>query len=176
MSETINPLYAAMMMADTDEDLLYVREQILRSGYSGFHQVLEQLKRLLKTFDNDDVDRMHAIVHKARTIVPSPGNISPSWEHIWSELDAIIRHKIRILEQIPSSDRSGEWQVILDNPQTNQEVVCYPGLSFLDAAYLYGYFRIDLKRNEYIRLQKVCHAVVEFGDDTLKLPSSSVNP
>jgi hypothetical protein len=67
------------------------------------------------------------------------------------------------LETVPPDQRGGEWQVILDNPHTIQEIVCHPGLTFDDAAYLFSYFRPGLERNEYIRLQKIQNMIVQVG-------------
>lgn len=75
----------------------------------------------------------------------------------------MIATKIQVLQTIHKEDRDGEWQVIIDNPFAIQEVVCYPALNFLDAAYLYAYFRPDLEKNEYLRLQKIQTLVMEFG-------------
>ena len=51
----------------------------------------------------------------------------------------------------------------MDNPLVVQEVVCYPALTFGDAAYLYAYFRPQLEKSEYIRLQKIQTVIQEIG-------------
>ena len=51
----------------------------------------------------------------------------------------------------------------MDNPYTNENIVCYPGLSFIEAAYLYSYFMVNLAKNEYIRLQKVVNLLISSG-------------
>ncbi|MNR53601.1 hypothetical protein D3C85_1736400 [compost metagenome] len=90
-------------------------------------------------------------------------DFSPSWETIWPEIELTIAAKRNIYTNIPHADRAGEWQVIMDNPLVVQEVVCYPGLSFEDAAYLYAYFRPQLEKSEYIRLQKIQTVIQEIG-------------
>jgi hypothetical protein len=69
-----------------------------------------------------------------------------------------------VLSCIPAEDRAGEWQVLIDNPYVPQQVVCYPALTFLDAAYMYGYFQRELKPHECLRLQKVTHLLIKNGD------------
>ena len=79
----------------------------------------------------------------------------------------MLHWKVYVYRKVPPGDREGEWQILMDNPYTNQEVVCYPGLTFDDAANLFAYFRPNLVKNEYLRMQKVSTAITEHGGGVL---------
>lgn len=149
--------------ARTDDEIESVRREIEEGGYSCFNELLEHLKHQLKLCDEASLGEVRESFAKARRIVPFPGRISPSWERIWEELHRFLQHKEAVLRQVPQRDRDGEWQIVMDNPYTNDGIVCYPGLSFIEAAYLYAYFRDSLKKNEYIRLQKIVNLLVTEG-------------
>ena len=89
--------------------------------------------------------------------------ISPSWTYFWDEIAQMSTTKEGLFKQVPASDRDGEWQVIIDNPFSHDNVACYPQLSFLEGSYLYCYFFLNLKKNEYVRLQKIVTAVQTHG-------------
>ena len=97
------------------------------------------------------------------SVFPEPSQYSPSFQFVWNELHTIFENKLQILHTVPIEEREGEWQILSDNPHTHREILCIPELNFLEAAYYYGYYRVDLKRNEYIRLQKVHNVHMEFG-------------
>ncbi|MFS1512651.1 hypothetical protein VQL36_09460 [Chengkuizengella sp. SCS-71B] len=141
----------------------FVRAQMKEKGYSGFSHFLYWMKDQLKSYDDTNISEATKLLNKAKTIFPNPKQFSPSWANIWPQLEQIVQYKNEVLKQIPINNRTGEWQVIMDNPYTNEAVVCYPGLSFIEAAYLYGFFRLDLKNNEYIRLQRVENLVIFQG-------------
>jgi hypothetical protein len=101
---------------------------------------------------------------KARRILPQPGRLSPSWEHLWEQMERWLADKEEVLRQVPREARDGEWQIVMDNPYSHDAVVCYPGLPFIEAAFLYAYFRAGLKKNEYIRLQKVVNLIMTYGE------------
>lgn len=149
--------------AATDEQLREVQASVQDGGYSAFHMLLEDFKQQLKTMQDHEVELVLASLQTARRLFPEPGCFSPSWIHIWEELEQMAEVKLKLMQAVPVHDRVGEWQVILDNPHTTQGVVCHPGLTFHEAAYLYSYFRPGLERNEYIRLQKIQTAVSDVG-------------
>lgn len=149
--------------ADTAEQMKKLQYEAQIGGYAFFRRILEGLQHTIKTFTDDEIDMMVHMLAKAKRYFPEPGMISPSWQTIWEELDDIVHHKCLILEKIPQAERDGEWQIVMDNPYTNQEVVCYPNLSFIEAAYLYAYFRPKLTKNEYIQVQKIQHQLTEYG-------------
>jgi len=154
MKKTSDPLCEQLTAAQPHE---YGRlwDEARQQGYTYFRNFLEALRDQLKLADEDQLPQTYALLAKAREAFPAPGEISPSWTYIWDEMAHLLDCKKEAMAHIPPADREGEWQIIMDNPYTNESIVCYPGLSFLEAAYLYGYFRPGLKRNEYIRMQKI---------------------
>ena len=156
-------LFTEVMNASSETDFEQLRSIAKGEGYTLFRRFLSKIKDQLKQFDDAQAEPILSIISKAKQVFPDPGSISPSWEHIWPHLEQIASYKNEVLRTVPLSERSGEWQVLLDNPHTNQSIVCYPALSFLEAAYLYGYFRSDLNDNEYIRLQKIENVIMHYG-------------
>lgn len=140
-----------------------LRQEYRAGGYSLFSELLEGLKEFLVTSSEEQMDQLKALVSKGRQIIPDPGAVSPAWERIWEDYEGYIARKQEALTMVPPEERGGEWQIIMDNPFTNEGIACYPGLSFVEAAYLYAYFHKDLKKNEYLRLQKVVNLIVAKG-------------
>jgi len=132
-----------------------LQEEIRQGGYSVFSTLLEGLRMKLVASAEEGMEQLESLLEEAKKLVPDPGAISPSWERIWNDYEAYIGYKKEVLKAIPAGERDGEWQIVMDNPFTNEGIACYPALSFVEAAYLYAYFRKDLKKTEYIRLQKV---------------------
>jgi hypothetical protein len=147
--------------AETDEQLQRCKQQIITEGFSTFFKLLDRFEGLIKSYTDEQLPDVQRLLVKAKTMFPTPGQFSPSWEHVWDEYDSIIQVKTRISSQILPADRSGEWQVVMDNPFTSQEVVCYPSLTFIEAIYLYAYFLPKMEKNEYLRLQKVQTLIME---------------
>jgi hypothetical protein len=150
--------------ATTNEEYNELRTMFEQGGYSLFSQLLGGIKEHLMTCDESTLEQAKQLIDKGRAIVPQPVIISPSWEKVWGEYEQLIYHKGEALRSIPLSERNGEWQIIMDNPFTNEGISCYPALSFDDAAYLYAYFRKDLRKNEYIRLQKIVNVIMSHGE------------
>ena len=141
--------------ADTSAQYDELAIRLMNGGYSLFNEILHQLKQAIMSAQEAEFEQIEQWIAKGKFIVPEPVKLSPSWEKVWDEYDRMLRYKQEVLQSIPVRDRDGEWQLIMDNPYTNESVSCYPALSFVEAAYLYAYFRKDLKPNEYIRLQKI---------------------
>jgi hypothetical protein len=157
-------IFEKFEVASTIEEYNELRTMFEHGGYSLFSKLLEGLKEFLVTCDEAKLEQAKQLIAKGREIVPQPVAISPSWEKVWGEMDRLIFHKGEALRGIPLAQREGEWQIIMDNPFTNEGISCYPALSFSDAAYLYAYFRKDLRKNEYIRLQKIINVVMSHGE------------
>jgi len=163
MNQNVPTIVELFVNAETDRDCELVRQRIEEGGYSGFNELLDHLKHQLKLCDETTMDGVQAALAKAKEMIPQPGKISPSWEYIWEEMERFLRYKQEVFSRVPHTEREGEWQIVMDNPFTNDNIVCYPGLSFTEGAYLYAYFRDRLRDNEYIRLQKVVHVIVTEG-------------
>jgi hypothetical protein len=148
----------------TPEEEHAYREAMVTAGYYAFFSFAEDFREALKRYGDAEIASMCERLAAGRRLFPHPGRFSPSWEELWDEFDAIYKAKNDALTAVPADARDGEWQVVIDNPHTPQQVVCYPGLSFLDASYMYAYFQRGLKPSEYLRLQKVSHLLVTNGD------------
>ncbi|PZE21753.1 hypothetical protein [Paenibacillus xerothermodurans] len=159
----VNNPWVRLAQAESEQELVELQNDVRAGGYSAFHLLLEGCKRSLKEMQDDEVEQLQRQLATARRLFPDPGAFSPSWLHIWTELEQMLAIKSRIMRTISKENRDGEWQVILDNPYTIHEVVCHPGLSFGEAAYLYSYFRPGLEKNEYLRLQKIQTMVTDVG-------------
>lgn len=157
-----NDVYERFAAAGEDE-ISALQEAYKQGGYSMFSELLEGLRQVLMTADESGLEKMKTLIAKGRRIVPEPGAISPSWERIWEDYDSYVVRKAEALAAVAPDDREGEWQIVMDNPFTNEGIACYPGLSFTEAAYLYAYFRKDLKKNEYLRLQRVANLIMVQG-------------
>ncbi|WP_052476344.1 hypothetical protein [Cohnella kolymensis] len=131
-----------------------------------------QFRAELKGYSDADIPRLRDCLERARRLFPKPGLFSPSWNELWNEFEGIYTAKNKVLYRIPAEVRDGEWQVLIDNPFVPQQVVCYPALEFADASYLYGYFQLELKPHECLRLQKITQLMVTHGDKAASiLPS-----
>lgn len=146
-----------------EKQLLSLQQDILKGGFSVFRQFIEDFGEELKRYEDEQKNDIQSILDKCKRWFPNPGSISPAWQTIWEDYQSIITYKNKALEAISLDQRDGEWQIIMDNPFTNQQVVCYPGLSFIEAAYLYGYFYRGLEKNEYLRLQKIDTLLIAEG-------------
>ncbi|MCR8631724.1 hypothetical protein [Paenibacillus radicis (ex Xue et al. 2023)] len=152
-----------LVQAKSEQELAELQVSIQNGGYSAFHQLLEGFKLQIKEMNETQVQNVLEWLQTAERLFPDPGLFSPSWLHIWKELSEMVSIKTQLMEAVPVEERNGEWQVILDNPHTIQEVVCHPSLTFDHAAYLFSYFRPGLEKNEYIRLQKIQNMFIEVG-------------
>jgi len=142
-----------------------VKAAVERGGYDAFRALVDQLENALKTVSEDGFDDLASRLRAGAELFPEPARFSPTWQKVWAELGEKLRWKRYAYESVPAAEREGDWQIIMDNPFTNHEVVCYPSLSFIEAAYLFGYFKPTLERNEYLRLQKIVTAVGVTGGD-----------
>jgi hypothetical protein len=157
-------VFEQFVQASTEEEYKELRSLLEQGGYSLFSQLLAGLKDYLLICEEALLEQAKQLVDKGKDLIPNPVILSPSWERIWADMDRLIYYKGEALRSVPSEERDGEWQIIMDNPYTNEGISCYPSLSFKEAAYLYGYFRKDLKKNEYIRLQKITNLLMSQGE------------
>lgn len=152
--------FASAVSAEAQDE---VRKAVTALGYPAFYPIMDGFTGKMKSFADAETAEVEALLARGRRLFPEPGRFSPSWEKLWDELEEVARFKKEALQSVSASERDGEWQVIMDNPYTNQEVVCYPALTFMEGAYLYGYFRQKLEKNEYVRLQKVHTLLLSCG-------------
>lgn len=151
--------------ATTENELNQFQEWIRKNGFTAFRLLIDGFRERLKCYEDNEGAEMIRLVAVAKELFPQPQVFSPAWAQIWEEYELIVTHKQMVLETISADQREGEWQIILDNPYTNSDLICYPNLSFMEGAYMYAYFRTDLKNNEYIRLQKIQNVIMAFGSE-----------
>lgn len=140
-----------------------MKEYVEKTGYGAFRDLVDEFKAAIKRATDLDEEEVRSRIEAAERLFPEPAKFSPTWQVIWQELKGMLRWKAYVYRAVPEAERNGEWQILMDNPFTNQEVVCYPGLRFDEAANLFAYFRPNLVKNEYLRLQKVSTAITENG-------------
>lgn len=157
------PLFA---MLGEKERRTEVKQSIERGGYDAFRVFIDQWEQALKEVEEDGFDELEERLAWCREAFPEPVRFSPVWQVVWDELGEKLRWKRYVFESVPPGEREGEWQIIMDNPYMNQGIVCYPALSFLEAAYLFGYFKPTLANNEYLRVQKIVNALEVTGGDS----------
>jgi len=162
-------LFQQYMRAGSEETEQTLIDRVENGGFSAFYGWIEGFRDGLKSYSDDDIPLYGRKLARARTLFPRPGRISPSWSAVWDEFDLIFARKNEALSAVPADGRDGEWQILLDNPYSPQQVVCYPGLGFLEAAYLYGYFQLELKPNEVLRLQKISELIAVNGNKEASL-------
>lgn len=161
MSQQLKDYIGLLAQADRHREL---QAMVTEAGYDAFRVLADQFEAMLKHVGEEGFADLAERIAAAERLFPEPARFSPAWQKIWQELRAKLRWTRHVYETIPAAGRDGEWQIILDNPFTNNEIACYPALSFAEAAYLFGYFKPGLEKNEYIRLQKVITAIEMTGD------------
>ncbi|TXK83914.1 hypothetical protein [Paenibacillus sp. N3.4] len=161
----LNPTYDDFTKLSTPDAESAFQQEVHTEGYAGFRRLLDGLTEAIKAAMDMDIESLEHALEKSGRLFQEPVIFSPSYARVWQELHATLASKKYVLQTIPLSDRAGEWQVIMDNPGAVQEVVCYPGLAFCDAAYLYAYFRPQLEKSEYIRLQKIVTLIQDLGSE-----------
>lgn len=158
-------LFQRFCEANQEEQSRALQHEITEGGFSIFREFVDEFLELLKRYEDPQQNLVLQYLEKAKRLIPDPGSISPAWQKLWEEYEEIVKYKNLAMERISVEERPGEWQVIMDNPFVNQQVVCYPGLTFIEAAYLYGYFHPGLENNEYLRLQKVQTLLMNHGQE-----------
>ncbi|RAP78260.1 hypothetical protein [Paenibacillus montanisoli] len=168
MQETNSSYFEQLKGLKSEAEIEAFGKEIKSEGFTALRHFLDDFRQYLRAFVDDACVEAAELLHRAQLAVPEPGRTSPSWTYIWREYKGIIRTKQHVFGSIPPEQREGEWQVLLDNPFSNQNIAVYPGLTFIEAAYMFAYFRTELMNNEYIRLQKIatvmtCQGVDEDG-------------
>ncbi|GGD63550.1 hypothetical protein [Paenibacillus nasutitermitis] len=130
-------------------------QQLVGGGFTAVRRFLDDFRAYLRKFTDEEGECAVKLLRYAKAALPEPGRISPSWVYIWKEFESIIQTKRQVFRDIAPARREGEWQVLLDNPHSNQNIAVYPALTFGEAVYMFAYFRTDLLNNEYLRLQKI---------------------
>lgn len=165
MSVTQNTHYQQLTEVTDDSEAEAFGRRLCEEGFTAVRRLLDEFRDYLKRFVDNEGEQALERLRLARIAILEPGRISPSWTYVWQEFERIIRTKIYLFQSIAEADRDGEWQVLLDNPHSNQNIAVYPALTFMESIYMFAYFRTDLTNNEYIRLQKISTVVTFTGAD-----------
>lgn len=139
--------------------------ELAQQGFAAVRRFLEDFRIYLQRYDEAEADEAGRLLARGKAALPNPGKVSPSWAEIWQEYEGIICYKLGVFCSVPAERRAGEWQVLLDNPYTNGNIAVYPALTFLEAAYMYAYFRTGLENNEIIRMQRIETVISHSGAD-----------
>jgi hypothetical protein len=162
---SVDDYFARLAELRTGTEAEAFGEALRTAGFTPMRRFLDEFRLYLRSYGDAECARAAELLNRAVKAVPEPGQISPSWTYIWREYDGIIRTKAQVFREIPEAERPGEWQVLLDNPFSNQNIAVYPALTFIEAAYMFAYFRTELANNEYIRLQKIATVMTFSGAD-----------
>jgi len=138
-------------------------DELRAGGFAAVRVFLEDFRSFLRQYDEPQQEEAERLLMRVRAVLPEPGRISPSWARIWDEFASIVAFKRDVFRRILPDSRDGEWQVLIDNPYTNGQIAVYPALTFLEAAYMYAYFRTDLEPNEVIRMQRISTVLYDTG-------------
>lgn len=139
-------------------------EALRAGGFASVRRFLDEFRTYLQRYDEPEQEEAERLLTLGRAALPEPGRTSPSWAQIWEEYAGIAAYKREVFERIAPTQREGEWQVLLDNPYTNGQIAVYPAMTFLEAAYMYAYFRTGLEKNEIIRMQRIETVLIDSGD------------
>lgn len=148
----------------TDEQKLSFKKNIENIGFSALNRLILSFYDKLKFMEEKEFKEVKRWVELGKELFPNLFLISPSWENTWEELMGIYTIKVALFEEVPQNQRDGEWQVIFDNPLSNDEIVCNPNLSFVVATYLMAKYQLHLKKAEYVKLQKVALSITKKGN------------
>jgi len=161
--------FSYYMQLNSPESEQSFKARMDEAGYYAFYTFVGDFREGLRSYSDADIPRFARLLDIGRALFPHPEKFSPSWSGIWDEFDCIFNGKNDALATVPADQRDGEWQVLIDNPYLTQQVVCYPGLVFLEGAYMYGYFQRELKPNENLRLQRITSLLSTHGRKDVSL-------
>jgi len=147
----------------TEEEKNEFRKNITKIGYSAINQWLHSFNDMLKKMSENEFKQVESWLELGKEILPDLSSISPAWENKWKELFDLYQAKTEIYNQIPVEERAGNWQVLFDNPNTTDGIVCQPNIAFSEATYLYAKYQLGLKKAEVLQLQKVTISITRNG-------------
>jgi len=157
--------FKQLMEQDSMKAAAELGEHLVGGGFTAVRRFLDDFRDYLRVFADEEGERAAKLLQYAKAALPEPGRVSPSWVYIWKEFENIIRTKRQLLQAIDPARREGEWQVLLDNPHSNQNIAVYPALTFGEAVYMFAYFHTELLNNEYLRLKKIDTLITFTGAD-----------
>lgn len=157
-------LFTEFINVNTPEAQSALLDKIVSTGYTHLRYLVDEMKDAIRRAEDEDFPLLTKWIAQARQMIPDPSQISPYYQAVWDQLAKILAYKQEAFHQIAKDQRQGEWQIVYNNPNTNDDLLCIPSLSFAEAAYLYAKYRLDLKKAEILRLQKVVEHLTIAGD------------
>ncbi|RXZ81834.1 hypothetical protein EBB07_12510 [Paenibacillaceae bacterium] len=100
----------------TAQEAAQFGSRLVAQGFAAMRIFLDDFRSFLRTFEDDELSEAYRLIQLAESALPHPGRLSPSWTAVWQEFRAIIHCKAELLACVAPISRSGEWQVLLDNP------------------------------------------------------------
>lgn len=162
--KTADQFYTAFKISHSQEDKQELVLEIQAKGYALINEWLKRLEKEIQLADADQLNQMETDIRTAQELLPNPEKFSPLWENTWKDLKAILSIKKNVFQEIPESERIGEWQILFDNPFSTEGTVVHIKLSFPLAAYHYAKYRNGLHKHEYVSIQKVHRFMTEHGE------------
>lgn len=167
--KTADDFYATFKNAKSQEEKQNLVQEIESQGYSLINEWIKRLESDLQQADEDQFNQIEAEIQTAQELLPNPGKYSPLWVNTWQILCDIWGIKKKVFQEIPKSERSGEWQILFDNPYSTEGTVIHVKLSFPHAAYQFAKYRNGLHKHEYVSIQKAQRYITDYGEQNSAL-------
>lgn len=157
-------LFKQFIQSETPAERAVFLEQLNANGYTHLRYLVDELTGSIRQAEDADFFKIEEWIHKAQEYIPEPSRISPYYQSVWEQLAKILNFKREMYGKLPKDSRSGEWQIVYNNPNSNEDVLCIPSLPFHEASYMFAKYRLDLKPAEVLRLQKVADQFTITGE------------
>ena len=168
--------YSQFKAAQTAEEKEHLGSVLRAQGYAFINEWLRTVEEDLKEMDEDGFEQIFALLNKGEEIFPTPEKHSPLWKGLWEDLKKIYQIKRSVFERVQGAERSGEWQVVIDNPLSIEGLTTHAFLSsFKVAAYYYAKYRKGLDKREWITLQRINTVILERGEEPMAICDKGKN-
>lgn len=142
-----------------EQDKVKFKDDMEKTGFPAFNHLINAFFNKLKEMDESEFKQVEDWIQLGNELFPHMASISPAWDKIWEQLHNIYLTKVNLYNKVPEAERSGEWQVLYDNPLSTDEIVCNTSKTFIEATYIVAKYNSHLKKTEYVNLQKVVTVV-----------------
>lgn len=157
-------LFEEFIKLDTPDKKAEFLDKLLANAYTNLRNLTDQLTESIRKAEEADFPVIAGWIQQARHLIPDPHQISPYYQSVWDKLLKVLTYKQEAFMSFAQDHRDGEWQIVFNNPNTHDELLCIPSLTFTEACYMFAKYRTDLKQNEILRLQKVTDHLTTTGD------------
>lgn len=167
--KTADDFYTAFKNVHSPEEKQELVKEIEAQGYALMNEWIKRLDIDLQLADEGHLDQIGKELLTAQELWPNPEKFSPLWDNKWEDLLSILAIKKQVYQEVPASEREGEWQILFDNPFSTEGTVIHVKLSFPTAAYQYAKYRHGLHKHEYVTIQKAHRYITEYGEQNSAL-------